>query len=120
MSESRGHGGPRENSGGARPGAGRPPKPPSLLDMIGSYDDPEKFLRAVMNASEVEAKIRVDAAKALMPYVHAKKADPTKKGDKEEAAKKAATGRFAPKSGPRLVANSGRPIAGDAAEPAAE
>lgn len=93
-------------SGGARPGAGRPKKEPAILTMAATYDDPAKFLRAVMNDSGSEAKLRVDAAKALMPFVHQKLGEGGKKNAKAEAAKKAAGGRFAPKSPPKLVVNN--------------
>ena len=87
-------GGPRPNSGGARPGAGRKPKEPAILVLAATYDDPEKFLRAVMNDSATEAKIRVDAAKALMPYIHPKKGEGGKKDEAADRAKKAAGGKF--------------------------
>lgn len=93
-------GGARPNSGGARPGAGRPPKEKSILGLAMTYDDPEKFLRAVMNDGETDAKIRVDAAKALMPFVHAKKAP----GKGAEGPK--APGRFTLKAPPKLVVNN--------------
>jgi len=59
-------GGARANSGGARPGAGRPPKEPEYLNLSSIYDDPATFLKAVMNDSGSDAKLRVDAAKALL------------------------------------------------------
>lgn len=94
-------------SGGARPGAGRPKKEPAVLVLSATYDDPEKFLRAVMNDSGTEAKLRVDAAKALMPFIHAKKGESS--GKKEDAAgrsKAAAAGKFGVRQGPRLVASA--------------
>jgi phage terminase small subunit len=94
-------GGPRPNSGGARPGAGRKPKPPPILALAATYDDPEKFLRAVMNDSGTDAKLRVDAAKALMPYVHPKKAEASKKPEPPKP-----SGRFAPKAPPKLVVSN--------------
>lgn len=87
-------------SGGARPGAGRPPKKPEILALAATYDDPEKFLRAVMNDVATDAKIRVDAAKALMPYVHPKKGD----AKKPEAPKP--SGRFGVKAPPKLVVSN--------------
>ena len=94
-------GGARPNSGGARPGAGRKPKAPAILTLAATYDDPEKFLRAVMNDSETPAKTRVDAAKALMPYTHGKL--PAKK---PEAPAKSGSGRFGMKAPPKLVVNN--------------
>lgn len=94
-------------SGGARPGAGRKPKEPTVLQLSAMYDDPEKFLRAVMNDSGTDAKLRVDAAKALMPFVHPKKGESS--GKKEQgaaAAKAAASGKFGVRQGPRLAVNN--------------
>lgn len=78
-------GGPRANSGGARPGAGRKPAPivklgvDGLMEKALLHSDPLKFLVAVMNDAEADGKLRVDAAKALMPFIHAKKGDGGKK-----------------------------------------
>ncbi|AKV07908.1 terminase [Pseudomonas fluorescens NCIMB 11764] len=58
------------------------------------HSDPKDFLLAVMNDFGSEAKLRVDAAKALMPFVHQRKGDAGKKQDKQDAAKQAGTGRF--------------------------
>jgi phage terminase small subunit len=102
-------GGPRPNSGGARPGAGRKPKEPEILALAATYDDPERFLRAVMNDSATDAKIRVDAAKALMPYIHAKKGEGGKKEQKQAEAQKVAS-RFAPGAPPKLVAAGGKKV----------
>jgi phage terminase small subunit len=96
-------------SGGARPGAGRKKKEPAVLTLALTYDDPEKFLRAVMNDSGSEAKLRVDAAKALMPYKHKKLGEGGKKEEKEAAAKKVAS-RFAPAAPPKLVAAGGKKV----------
>lgn len=63
------------------------------------YDDPEKFLRAVMNDSESDARVRVDAAKALMPFIHARKAPAGAK----DVAKPAASGKYAPRAPLKLV-----------------
>lgn len=97
-------GGPRPNSGGARPGAGRKPKEPAILTLAATYDDPAKFLRAVMNDSGSESKLRVDAAKALMPFVHPRKGE-GKGGDAADKLNAAKAGKFGVRSGPRLVAS---------------
>lgn len=102
-------GGPRPNSGGARPGAGRPKKEPAILVLAATYDDPEKFLRAVMNDSGTEAKLRIDAAKALMPYVHPKKGEGGKKEKQQDEAKKVAS-RFAAAAPPKLAAVGGKKV----------
>ena len=96
-------------SGGARPGAGRPKKEPAVLPLSVQYSDPLDFLRAVMNDAGSEAKLRVDAARALMPFVHAKKGEAGKKDQKNEDAKKVA-GRFAQASAPRLAAAGGKKV----------
>lgn len=58
------------------------------------HSDPKDFLLAVMNDFGSEAKLRVDAAKALMPFMHQRKGDAGKKQDKQDAAKQAGAGRF--------------------------
>lgn len=40
------------------------------LDKGRRFDSPMAFLLAVMNDTKVEAKVRIDAAKALLPYKH--------------------------------------------------
>lgn len=57
------------------------------------YSDPMDFLRAVMNDGGEDVKLRVDAARVLMPYVHAKPGEKGKKQERQEAAEKVA-GRF--------------------------
>ncbi|MBV6304926.1 terminase small subunit [Candidimonas humi] len=78
----------------------------NLPDLGKMFSDPKEFLKAVMNDPSEEMKLRVEAAKTLMPFDHGKVADQGKKGAKADAAKKAATGRFAPKAPPRLVVNN--------------
>ena len=86
--------GVKGRSGGARPGAGRPPKEPEYLNLSGIYDEPDKFLKAVMNDNGSEAKLRVDAAKALLSAQVRRAESGGKKAEKQEAAEKAAGGRF--------------------------
>lgn len=57
-------------------------------------DDPMIFLRKMMNDLEADPKMRLDAAKALMPYVHGRVAEQGKKDAKAQAAKEASKGRF--------------------------
>lgn len=59
------------------------------------FSDPKAFLNAVMNDMETEPKLRVFAAKELMPYYHRKLGDTGKKEERKDAASKAASGRFA-------------------------
>jgi phage terminase small subunit len=82
-----------------------PPKPGAAvddadfdLDSLTTFTDPKAFLIAAMNDGRTEPKLRVDAAKALMPFVHAKVGEAGKKDAKADAAKKAASkfGALAP------------------------
>ncbi|MCO5336016.1 terminase small subunit [Delftia tsuruhatensis] len=74
-----------------------------------SHKDPRAFLLAAMNDGQLEPKLRIDAAKALMPFEFAKKGEGGKKEEKAAAAKKVAS-RFSPASPPKLVLAHGRPI----------
>lgn len=67
------------------------------------YSDPKDFLSAVMNDVSEEVKLRVDAAKTLMPYFHTRKADVGKKEQQQAKADSIANNRFAPRSAPRLL-----------------
>ena len=68
------------------------------LSTILTFKDPKDFLLAAMNDQATEPKLRVDAGKTLMPFMHAKVAEAGKKDAKTEAAKKAASkfGALAP------------------------
>lgn len=101
--------GVKGRSGGARPGAGRKPKAPSIVQLAATYDDPEGFLKAVMNNSTTDVKVRVDAAKALMPYKHHRLGEGGKKEQQNAAAAKVAS-RFAAGAPPKLVANGGKKV----------
>lgn len=118
--------------GGARPGAGRPsrlavklfvPPPPApgaklppakkaaAVDTtapvaVPAHEDPKVFLLALMNNQEADIKIRAEAAKVLMPFIHAKPGEAGKKDERKEAAKKAGAGKFAPASAPKLIVNN--------------
>lgn len=71
------------------PPAGAPQRPAFDLEALTHFSDPKAFLRACMNEPQVEMKLRVDAAKALMPFEHQKKGEGGKKQAKDEAAKEA-------------------------------
>lgn len=73
------------------------------------HSDPKDFLLAVMNDFGSEAKLRVDAAKALMPFLHSRKAEGGKKDAAKEAAEKAA-GKFSRQAPPKLVAANGKQV----------
>lgn len=59
-----------------------------------SHRDPRAFLLAAMNDKMLEPKLRIDAAKALMPFEFAKKGEGGKKEQQADAAKQAGAGRF--------------------------
>ncbi|MFQ1083779.1 terminase small subunit [Bordetella trematum] len=73
----------------------------SLPDLGRLYSDPLEFLKAVANDPEQDMKLRVEAAKAWVPYVHGKVADQGKKDARQKAAgEAAASGRFAARPPP--------------------
>lgn len=64
------------------------------------HRDPKDFLLSVMNDLKSEPKLRVDAAKALMPFVHPRKGESGKKDQAQAKAEQAATGKFGARRGP--------------------
>lgn len=94
-----------------------PPAAPGAEPPVGNFDlsqalshrDPRAFLLAAMNDSLLEPKLRIDAAKALMPFEFAKKGEGGKKEQQADAAKKVAS-RFAPAAPPKLAASNGRKV----------
>ncbi len=80
-----------------------PESPPT----VGNYDDPLKFLMAVMNDAGEEIDVRKDAAKAMLPYIHPKKGETGKKDARNAAAKVAAgASKFGAMTPPKLVVNN--------------
>ena len=67
---------------------------------IGSHEDPLEYLKSVWMDDQADGKLRLDAAKAGLPYVHGKVADKGKKQTQEEEARAAAKsgGKFATRS----------------------
>ena len=64
-----------------------------------------EILEEAANNENLDWVSRINAAKALAPY-QSKKIEggkEGKKGEKDEAAKKASTGRFAPAAGPKII-----------------
>ena len=55
----------------------------------GAKDDPLEYLKSVWTDESEDPKLRLDAAKAAMPYIHGKVADKGKKETKADEAKKA-------------------------------
>jgi phage terminase small subunit len=75
------------------------PLPPPPDDGAGSADygytsDPEVLLIAMMNDTALDARVRGDFAKALMPFKHQKLGEGGKKEQKQADAEKAAGGKF--------------------------
>lgn len=66
-------GGARPNSGGRRKGAGRPPGSPTLTDGLLVTADPLVWLLALVNSDHAPLRVRVYAARALLPYLHPRK-----------------------------------------------
>lgn len=73
-----------------------------------SYTDPVSFLEDAMNNPQLPVAMRVDAAKSLLPYKHARLGDKGKKEHaKERAQDVASRARFRPKAPPALRAMAG-------------
>ena len=108
--------GVKGRSGGARKNTGPKPKPAVKLDIpvpvaeTLAHKDPKIFLLALMNDLEADVKLRADAAKALMPFMHNKLGEGGKKDQAQDAAKKVAGGKFAAAAPPKLVAAGGRKV----------
>jgi phage terminase small subunit len=76
----------------------------------GKYADPKAFLLDVMNLGTLPIAVRADAAKQLLPYMHARMGETGKKEKATEKARQIARGRhkFATKTPPQLhVVRSG-------------
>ena len=59
---------------------------------IGAPEDPLEYLKSVWMNEFEDSKLRLDAAKAAMPYIHGKVAEKGKKETKADEAKAAAKG----------------------------
>lgn len=97
-------GGPRKNAGGARSGAGRPPKPKPEPVPIPETDMLSLLQDIALGRTEA-SNIQVRAAIAAVQYTHTKKGDGGKKDEAADKAKAAAAGKYAARSGPRLVSS---------------
>ncbi len=101
--------GVKGRSGGARPGAGRKPKP--KLPAPPPVEIPEcdmlRFLQDVALGRVEATPVQVRAAIAAVQYTHTKRGDGGKKEEAAGKAKKAAGGRFGAAAPPRLVASGG-------------
>lgn len=72
--------------------------------------DPVEFLTKVMNEPAAELRLRIDAAKAMLPFKHKKLGEGGKKDLKDDAAKVAGAGKFSPTAPPKLVAAGGKKV----------
>ncbi len=79
-------------------------EPKSPLDPF----DPIAFLESLMGNEVEDPKLRLEAAKALLPYKHAKKGEVGKKDAAKDAAAQAAAGRFGVRQPPKNVVPIGR------------
>lgn len=99
-----------KGGGGARPGAGRKPKPeaapPSPVVIEQGERDMLKLLQDVALGLIEATPIQVRAAIAAVQYTHTKRADGGKKEEQAEKAKKVAGGKFAAAAPPKLVVNN--------------
>lgn len=91
--------------------APEPAAPPGSFDLSQAlaHRDPRAFLLAAMNDVLLEPKLRIDAAKALMPFEFAKKGEGGKKEQQADAAKRVAS-RFAPAAPPKLATANGKKV----------
>lgn len=85
------------------------PVPTFDLNAAMQHKDPRVFLVAAMNDVGLAPKLRIDAAKALMPFEHQKLGEGGKKEQKQKDAEKAA-GRFSSAAPPKLAAVGGRKV----------
>lgn len=94
----------------AAPAAAPPGADLPLFDLAAAllHSDPKAFLLAAMNDPMLEPKLRIDSAKALMPFTHTKMGEGGKKDGRAAAAKTASTGRFGAPPPPKLVVNNGK------------
>ena len=70
--------------------------------------DPVEFLTKVMNEPAADLRLRIDAAKAMLPFKHKKLGEGGKKDLKDDAAKAAGAGKFSQTAPPKLVAAGGK------------
>lgn len=102
-------GGARKNSGGARPGAGRKPKPKPETVVIKGEKDMLTLLQDVALGRVESTPLQVRAAIAAVQYTHAKKGEGGKKEEQQRAAESAAS-KFSRQAPPKLVAKNGKPV----------
>lgn len=75
----------------SKPGATEEPTEADLATVdIDATEDPKKFLTDLMNSPKAGVKARLEAAKALLPFEHAKVGEKGKKATKADGAAAAA------------------------------
>lgn len=79
-------------------------KPMDLSQLAGTFRDPKAFLEAMMNDMGEDPKLRFEAAKTLLPYVHAKKGEMGKKEQQQKEAEATKTSRFGQRAASHLRA----------------
>lgn len=89
-----------KGGGGARDGAGRPPKEKTYIQTSGNQTSLE-FLKVVMNDNTIDVPTRVSAAKTVAQYENAKQGNKGVKGAKQDAAQEAAKGKFSASAPPK-------------------
>ena len=90
-------------SGGKRAGAGRKPAPklpPVPVDVPEDKRDTLKLLQDIAFGIIDATPIQVRAAVAAVQYTHTKRHDGGKRDEQQDAAKKAASGRFSASAAP--------------------
>ena len=111
--------GVKGRSGGARPGAGRKPRPATVIPQeppkqgVGVEQfDPRPSLELVARGLMEVSPAQLQALKALLPYTHQKMGEGGKKEKRQEAAGKVAgkAGRFSAAAPPRLAAVGGKSV----------
>jgi phage terminase small subunit len=104
-------GGSRPNTGGARPGAGRPRKlkltEPVAEAPKAESETPLAFMLRVMNDPAADTTLRARMAIAAAPFVHPRAEAPSRKEDAKEAARTVGKGRLAtPETPIRLIVSN--------------
>lgn len=79
----------------------------NLPDLGQLYSDPLEFLKAVANDPSQDMKLRVDAAKAWVPFVHGRIGEQGKKDKAKDAAVQAGGGKFGAPPPPRHLRSVG-------------
>ena len=74
-----------------------------MKDMAQQDTDPKAFLESVMLNDTLDDKLRLEAAKTLMPYVHSRAGEQGKKEQQARAARDVTGGRFAQAPAPKSV-----------------